>query len=207
MFQRYTDETKRAIYFAAQLAKYEGAEVIDSTFLLRGLLTDAETRANSIFHLCQLFPEDAAKQSTLKSQQVANECKLIIRETSQQSTFKKRQVAPNMIGLGGDGKRILAYTAREANGLRDYWIDTEHLVLGILREGENAAAHRLRATGLDIETSRRRVIECMSTRPARPDPVLWWVRKRRGAFGIALVVVFLLGVIVAVKLLGFGGTR
>jgi ATP-dependent Clp protease ATP-binding subunit ClpA len=207
MFQRYTDATKRAIYFAAQLAKYEGAEVIDSNFLLRGLLTDAESRANSIFHLCQLFPEDAAKQSTLKSQQVDNECKLIIKETTRQSAVKKNRVAPNTIDLGGDGKRILAHTTHEANRLRDYWIDTEHPVLGILREGENAAAGRLRATGLDNEASRQRVIECMSTRPARPDPVLWWARKRRGAFGIALVVVFLLGVIVAVKLLGFGGAR
>ena len=207
MFQRYTDETRRAIYFAAQLALYEGAEVIDSTSLLRGLLTDAESRANSIFHLCQLFPEDAAKQSTLKGQQVNNECKLTLKQTSRQSAFKKKNVAPNMIGLGGDGKRILAYTAREANRLRDYWIETEHLVLGILRERENAAAVKLGAAGLDLERSRQRVIESKGSRPRRPDPVLWWARKRRGAFGIALVVVFLLGVIVAVKLLGFGGAR
>ena len=77
-----------------------------------------------------------------------------------------------MIGLGGDGKRILAYTAREANRLRDYWIETEHLVLGILRERENAAAVKLGVAGLDLERSRQ-----------------------------------LLGVIVAVKLLGFGGAR
>ena len=137
MFQRYTDETKRAIYFAAQLALRESAEVIDSNHLLRGLLTDSESRANTIFRLCQLFPEDAAYQSTLKSLQVNNQCKLTIRQTSRQSSFQKKKVAPNMIGLGGDEKRILAYTAREANRLRDYWIDTEHLVLGILRESDN----------------------------------------------------------------------
>jgi ATP-dependent Clp protease ATP-binding subunit ClpA len=207
MFQRYTDETKRAIYFSAQLALYEGAEVINSTFLLRGLLTDDESRANSIFHLSELFPEDAAKQSTLKGQQVDNECKLTIEQTARQSAFKKKNIAPNMIALGGDGKRILAYTAREANRLRDYWIETEHLVLGILREGENAGAAKLRAVGLNIETARQRVIESKSTRPTRPDPVLWWARKRRGAIGIALVVFFLLGVIVAIKLLGLGGPR
>ena len=205
MFQRYTDDTKRAIYFAAQLALYEGAEVIDSIFLLRGLLTDTESRANNIFRLCQLFPEDAAKQSTLKSQQVNNTCKLSIKQTSRQSAFKKKKVAPNMIGLGGDGKRILAYTAREANRLRDYWIDSEHLVLGILREGENAAATRLRAAGLEIETSRQRVIDSMGTRPPRPDPVVWWARRR--SLGIVLPIMFLLGVIVALILLGFGGAK
>ncbi len=205
MFQRYTDETKRAIYFAAQLALRESAEVIDSNHLLRGLLTDSESRANTIFRLCQLFPEDAAYQSTLKSLQVNNQCKLTIRQTSRQSSFQKKKVAPNMIGLGGDEKRILAYTAREANRLRDYWIDTEHLVLGILRESDNAAAARLRTAGLDLEASRQRVIESKSSRPARPNPVLWWARRR--PLSIALAVVFFLGVIVALILLGFSGAK
>jgi ATP-dependent Clp protease ATP-binding subunit ClpB len=205
MFQRYTAETKRAIYFAAQLALYESAEVIDSNHLLRGLLTDSESRANTIFRLCQLFPEDAAKQSTLKSQQVDNQCKLTIEQTSRQSASQKKKVAPNMIGLGGDEKRILAYTAREANRLRDYWIDTEHLVLGILREGDNAAAARLRTAGLELEPSRQRVIENKSSRLARPNPVLWWARRR--PLGMALAAVFFLGVVVALILLGFGGTR
>jgi hypothetical protein len=110
-----------------------------------------------------------------------------------------------MIGLGGDGKRILAYTAREANRLRDYWIDAEHLVLGILREGRNAAATRLRAVGLEIETSRQLVIERKDTRPPRPNPVLWWARRR--PLGMALAVVFFLGVFAALILLGFGGAR
>lgn len=205
MFQRYTDDTKRAIYFAAQLALYEGAEVIDSTFLLRGLLTDAGSRANSIFRLCELFPDDAAKQATLKGQQVDNPCKLSIKQTSRQSIFKKEKVTPNMIGMGGDGKRILAYTAREANLLRDYWIDTEHLVLGILREGDNAAANKLRTIGLALEISRERVIESKSSRPPRPNPVLWWPRPR--PLGIVLEVAFILGVIVALILLGVSGAR
>jgi ATP-dependent Clp protease ATP-binding subunit ClpA len=200
MFQRYTDETKRVIYFAAQLALYESAAFIDSTHLLRGLLTDSESRANSIFRLCQLFPEDAAKQSTLKGQQVDNKCQLTVQETSRQSAFKK--TAPNMIGLGEDGKRILVYTAREANRLKDYWLDTEHLVLGILREGASPAAARLRAVGMDLETARQRVIESKSSRPPRPDPVLIWVRRR--PIGFALVVVFLLGIVTALILLGIG---
>jgi ATP-dependent Clp protease ATP-binding subunit ClpA len=202
MFQRYTDETKKAIYFAAQLALYECAAVIDSNHLLRGLLTDTESRANTIFRLCELFPEDAAKQSPLKNQQLCNPCELTIKQTSRRSAFQKKKVAPNMIGLGGDGKRILAYAAREANQLRDYWIDTDHLVLGILREGENAAASRLQSTGLDLQSARERVIENKSSRPTRPDPVLWWARRR--PLGMAFASVFLLGVIVALVLLGFG---
>jgi len=205
MFQRYTNETKRAIYFAAQLALFEQATVIDSTYLLRGLLTDAESRANNIFRLCQLFPEDAAKQSTLKNQQPNNQCELIIKHTSRRSVFQKKKVAPNPIGLGRDGKRILAYAAREANQLRDYWIETEHLVLGILRERENAAASKLLSTGLDLPFARECVIENGSSRLTRPNPVLWSARRR--PLGGALAVAFFLGVIAALILLGSGGAK
>jgi ATP-dependent Clp protease ATP-binding subunit ClpC len=185
MFKRYTDECKRAIFLAQQTALHEGAAAINSTHLLLGLLREADSRANSIFRLREVLPADVA----------------------QLAASTKQELSKGIIPLTTDGKRVVAYTAREANRLRDYWIDTEHLVLGILREGENAAAVKLGTAGLDLERSRQQVIESKSSRPRRPDPVLWWARKRRGAFGIALVVVFLLGVIVAVKLLGFGGAR
>jgi ATP-dependent Clp protease ATP-binding subunit ClpA len=202
MFQRYTDETKRAIYFAAQLALLQGAEVIDSNHLLRGLLTDCEARPNTVFRLCQLFPEDAAKQSTFKNPQPSNVCELSIKEASPKSFFRKEKAAPTTISLGGHEKRILTFTFREANRLRDYWIDTEHLVLGILREGDTAAAIRLRSVGLDLETSRRRVVDNRKSRPPMPDPVLFWLRQ--SPIGFALVLAFALGVATALLLLGVG---
>ena len=56
-----------------------------------------------------------------------------------------------------DCKRILAYTAEEANRMDDYWIDTDHLVLGILREGKCTAAVRLEASGLALQQARTQV--------------------------------------------------
>ena len=183
MFKRYTDECKRAIFLAQQTALHEGAAAINSTHLLLGLLRETDSRANSIFRLRELLPAEAAQLAALRKQQLAN----------------------GIIPLSTDGKRVVAYTAREANRLRDYWIDSEHLVLGILREGDNASANRLRTIGLDIETSRQRVIENKSSRPPRPNPVLWWAR--RSPLGIGFAAVFALGVIVALILLGFGGAR
>jgi|SRR5208282_4851124 len=183
MFNRYTDECKRAVFFAQQAALHEGAAAINSTHLLLGLLGETDSRANTIFRLHELLPEEVAQLAALK----------------------KQQLAKKIIPLNTDGKRVIAYTAREANQLRDYWIDTDHLVLGILREGDNAAAGRLRAIGLDLEISRQRVIESKSSRPPRPNLVLWWARRR--PLGMALAVVFFLGVIVALILLGLGGAR
>jgi ATP-dependent Clp protease ATP-binding subunit ClpA len=180
MFNRYTDECKRAIVFAQQTALRGSAAAIDSNHVLLGILTEASSRANRIFRLCELLPA----------------------ETAQQSALGKQQLVKGTIPLTADGKRVVAYTAREASRIRDYWIDTEHLVLGILRDGNNAAAVRLHSVGLDLETSRQRVIESKNSRPRMPNPVLFWVRRR--PIGFALVVAFILGIGTALTLLGVG---
>ncbi len=183
MFERYTDECKRAIFFAQQAALREGATAIDSGHLLLGLLSEGGTRADVVFRLRGLFPEETAKQISITTQ----------------GSFK------GTIPLTADGKRTFAFMAREANGLHDYWIYTEHLVLSILREGENKAASRLRAAGLDLDTARQRVVENQSSRPPRPNPVLWWVRRR--PLAVALSGAFVLGVIAALYFFGFVGGR
>jgi ATP-dependent Clp protease ATP-binding subunit ClpC len=203
MFQRYTDEMKRAIYFGAQRARYDGASAIDSSHLLLGLLMDDASRADSVFHLHELLPEETAKQALLKSANIGNRCDLVFQRSSPRPLFGKRRALANEIGLAPGGKKILAYATREANQLRDYWIDTEHLVLGILRDSENAATVRLRSVGLDLESARQRVVENKASRPPRPNPVLFWVRRR--PIGFALVVIFLLGIIAGLVFLGFGG--
>lgn len=202
MFERYTNEVKRAIYSAAHASLDEGAEEISSTHLLLGLLTHPESRGNTIFRLGEILPDETGRQASLR-EHIAEKWELIIEEGSQRSFVKKKKTAPTTLKLSRDGKLILAYTAREANRLRDYWIDDEHLVLGILRANENAAAARLHAAGLDLETARHRVVENIGSRPTRPDPLVWWVRRR--SIGFALVLVFILGIVTALILLGFGG--
>ena len=58
MIQRYTDETKRAVYFGAQRVLHDGASAIDSIHLLLGLLMDEASRADRLFHLRELLPEE-----------------------------------------------------------------------------------------------------------------------------------------------------
>jgi ATP-dependent Clp protease ATP-binding subunit ClpC len=183
MFGRYTDECKRAVFFAQQSALYKSAIAIDSGHLLLGLLSEKDTRADIVFRLRELLPEDAAQQIVLI----------------------KQKPMKGTIPLSKDGKRIVAYTAREANSLQDYWIDTEHLVLGILRDADNTAAGKLRSLGFDIKTARQRVVENKNSRASRPNPVLWWVRRR--PLGVALSVAFVIGVITALYLFGYVGTR
>jgi ATP-dependent Clp protease ATP-binding subunit ClpA len=188
VFERYTAEARRAIFFALHAALQDGRTTIDSEHLLLGLLFERGTRADAIFHLRDLFPDKIAKKTTGNQQIKA-------------------------IPLADDVKRSLAYTAREADNLRHYWIDTDHLVLGVLADGENAenaAAAKLHAAGLHFDAARELVIENNRFRPWRRVP-LWgrvsvWVASQfsplwRAALptpmGLALQIAFLLGIILA----------
>jgi ATP-dependent Clp protease ATP-binding subunit ClpA len=68
--------------------------------------------------------------------------------------------------LTDEVKKTLAYAAMEADAIGDAWVDTDHMLLGILRESDCQAAQQLTAAGLTVENVRSVVIE---NRPSRPD--------------------------------------
>ena len=178
VFERYTKQCKRAVFFAQQTALRGGATSIDSGHLLLGLLSEPGTRADTVFRLRELMPD----------------------EVSRQKGVLKENIVKGTIPLSLDSRRAVAYAEWEANQLRDYWIDTEHLILGLLREG-TSAAKRLREVGLDLKTCRNSVIANASSRPARRDPVLWWVT--RTPLGVFLQIIFLIGIIAVLMFVGF----
>jgi hypothetical protein len=82
------------------------------------------------------------------------------------------------IPLANDGKRVVAYAAEEASRLDDYWIDTDHLVLGILRDHNCSGAAALNRAGLQIAASRDIVAAHRASRePYGPVPALWFLEK------------------------------
>lgn len=178
MFERYTDQSKLVIFFARNAAVKGESQRIDSGHLLLGLLAEKRTRANRIFHLRDLLPE----------------------ETSRQRLLKKQPVVEGTLPLSLECKRVLAYTADETKLLQDDWVDTEHLVLGILREEDCAAAKRLREIGLQLEPSRQLVLDNRGSRPSRRDS-LWWSILRPTPVGIAVQIALLLGIILGMVLL------
>jgi ATP-dependent Clp protease ATP-binding subunit ClpC len=55
-------------------------------------------------------------------------------------------------------KKVLELSLREALQLSDSYIGTEHLLLGLIRQGDGQAAQALRALGADLDTARAEVI-------------------------------------------------
>jgi ATP-dependent Clp protease ATP-binding subunit ClpA len=144
MFERYTEPARQAIFYARAIAISNGAPMIDSTHLLYGLMWPDRSRAQVLFHLREKFPQycQRSRRSLLR-------------------TTRKSQD----LRLTDEVKRTLAYAAMEADAMGDIWVDTDHLLLGILREPACQAAKQLTGAGLTVEESRSMVMENQSSRP------------------------------------------
>lgn len=144
MYERYANPARRAVFFAAWCARLEEAPAINSVHLLRGIMWDDDSRCNTVFHLREHFP--------------------LYRGDPHK--FASAEDVPNpTLPLDNTSKVILARAAMEAGTLNDYWIDTEHLLLGILAERSSMAAEYLAKTGLTLKGARRIVINNRSSRP------------------------------------------
>jgi ATP-dependent Clp protease ATP-binding subunit ClpC len=179
MFQRYTPQSRRAIYFAREAALHADAVDIESRHILLGLLVDQDSRANTVLRLRELSTEEAAVQRNLT-----------------------RHSLPKDLRLAAESKRILAYASEEAVLLNDYWIDTDHLVLGILRERACEAAQLLNAADVRLEMARGVVSGKQSTRIVYgPLPFLWSLEKPISRIGRWAGTLYLIGVLVLIELL------
>jgi ATP-dependent Clp protease ATP-binding subunit ClpC len=144
MFERYTEPARRAIFYARAIAIINNAPMIDSTHLLWGLMWPDTSRAQVLFGLREKFPQYRRRPQH----------SLLI------ATWKSHDLR-----LTDEVKKTLAYAAMEADAMGDAWVDTDHLLLGILRESVCQAAQQLTAAGLTLEKSRPVVVENRSSRP------------------------------------------
>lgn len=178
MFERYSLPSRRAIFFARAAALAAGAAEIDSMHILSALTLEKSSRANALFRLRERFPKEAARM---------------------RAAMRRARTEGNL-PLTGDSKRILAYTAEEANRMDDYWIDTDHLVLGILREDNCTAAARLAAAGLTMEQARAQVSTSAQERHEyAPIRVWWWPWKPPTIGGQIAAATFVLLLILLLK--------
>jgi len=121
--------------------------------LLRGLIHDDDSRVNTVFGLREHFPMYCGCPS---------------RFATADEVPKPASVLTN------EAKRILAWTAREADAIHDYWIDTEHLLLGILREPRCQATQFLAKTGLTLQSVRSAALANKGSRPDYGPVSQWW---------------------------------
>jgi len=116
MFDRYTDQAKRAIYFAHSEAVHRDEDKIGISYILVGLTWESKTRAGRL--------------AGLKDRCVDLRAKLgIPHRPSTAFPYKRRK---DGVPLDYEARRLIVCAEAEANRDWEYWIDTDHLLRAIL---------------------------------------------------------------------------
>ena len=137
MFERYNGQARRAVFFARFAASQSGSSAIETEHLLLGLVREA----GPLFaRLTVISLEDLRERITRK---------ILVENPSLRIQMP----------LTAECKRILGYSAEEANSLDHRYIGVEHLLLGILRENTCNAALVLSDVGVQSEQVRRAVMQ------------------------------------------------
>ena len=175
MFERYREDARRAIFFARWEAQQSGSAYIEPAHLLLGLTHDADSKANQLFG----YPLTPRIFRALLAMF------MLLHNSSTSVDFP----------LSNPSKRVLAYTAEEAERLTSKPIGTEHLLLGLLREKKSDVLEALAAVGIDLRSARNRIRTAAGpTNPhgaAEPDDKETSLRPLRPFAAFALLVVTL----------------
>ena len=151
MFERYTEQARRVIFFARYFASQYGSPYIETEHLLLGLLR--EDRA-----LVKQFLGQSNAASEIRA------------EIERHITRRERISTSIEVPLTSDSKKILNFAAEEAERLAQRHVGTEHLLLGILRVHGSLAAQILSARGLKPEAIREQLANAPGTRTVKAQP-------------------------------------
>ena len=176
VFHRYEQDTKLAVYYAVVLTSHRGEPSITPEDLLIGLTWRQHAPDCEFRHLKEAVPEIWAAVGVAHLPQTS-----------------VPYVAPGKKPpLNDAAKRVLAYTAKEADADGLYWIDIDHILRGILREG-GSAADALSQAGWTVERIKAAAEIGRQKYPPKPAPLLArWRGELRWAL-IGFVIALLLG--------------
>jgi ATP-dependent Clp protease ATP-binding subunit ClpC len=143
---RFTKRARQALTLAQDEAQRLGHPYIGTEHLLLGLLRERQGIAAKV--LVQLG-------ATLER----------VREMVEESMGQEESLVTAPIQLAPRTKRVLELAFDEARRLSHNFIGTEHLLLGLVREGQGIAAGILETLGLDLEQVRRETLRQMQMSP------------------------------------------
>jgi ATP-dependent Clp protease ATP-binding subunit ClpA len=147
MFERFTESSRRVLFFARYEASQLGGITIETDHLLLGLTREAKGV------ICEIF---AASHVSLKS----------IRHEIEARAASGEKISTSVeIPLSEESKRVLQYSTEEADRLQHNHIGTEHLLLGLLREASCSAALTLSAHGLRLAEVRSDIVKLGESHP------------------------------------------
>ena len=141
-FDKFTERARKVLSFAQEEAQRFQHNYIGTEHLLLGLVRDEEGVAAKV--LLKLGVE---------LQAIWDAVEFII--------GRGDRIALVQIGLTPRSKKVIELAVDEARSLNHHYIGTEHLLLGLLREGEGIAAGVLESLGVRLEQARRETLKVL----------------------------------------------
>jgi ATP-dependent Clp protease ATP-binding subunit ClpC len=143
MFERFTDRARRVVVLAQEEARLLNHNYIGTEHILLGLISEGEGVAAK-----------ALESLGVSLDSVRSQVEEII-GTGSSSPQGHIPFTPR-------AKKVLELSLREALQLGHNYIGTEHILLGLIREGEGVAAQVLQKLGADLSRVRQQVIQLLS---------------------------------------------
>ena len=135
MFERFTDRARRVVVLAQEEARLLNHSYIGTEHILLGLIHEGEGVAAK-----------ALESLSISLEAVRNQVEEIIGQGGSSPS--------GHIPFTPRAKKVLELSLREAIRLRQNFIAPEHILLGILREGEGLAMLIMRDKGVDFDRLR-----------------------------------------------------
>ena len=151
MFERFTDRARRAVVQAQEEARTLNHDFIGTEHILLGLVGEGQGVAAKALESLGISMEAVRQrvEDIVPPGQV--------------------EVRTGHIPFTPRAKKVLELSLSESKLLGHRYIGTEHILLGLLREGEGVAAQVLAALGADLDGVRERVVQLLAEYQARKD--------------------------------------
>ncbi|KHL02796.1 ATP-dependent Clp protease ATP-binding subunit [Sinomonas humi] len=143
MFERFTDRARRVVVLAQEEARMLNHNYIGTEHILLGLIHEGEGVAAKALESLGISLDG-------------------VREQVQEIIGQGQQAPSGHIPFTPRAKKVLELSLREALQLGHNYIGTEHILLGLIREGEGVAAQVLVKLGADLNRVRQQVIQLLS---------------------------------------------
>jgi len=160
-FEKFTERARRVLTLAQEEAQHFSHNYIGTEHILLGLVREEEgVAARVLTNLGVVLSK--------------------VRSAVEFIIGRGEKPGSGEIGLSPRAKRVIELAIDEARHLGHNYIGTEHLLLGLLREGEGIAASVLDSFGVTLEKARAEIVHVLSqgaprarpTRPASRTPTL-----------------------------------
>jgi ATP-dependent Clp protease ATP-binding subunit ClpC len=143
MFERFTDRARRVVVLAQEEARMLNHNYIGTEHILLGLIHEGEGVAAKALEALGISLE-------------------AVRSQVEEIIGQGQQAPSGHIPFTPRAKKVLELSLREALQLGHNYIGTEHILLGLIREGEGVAAQVLVKLGADLSRVRNQVIQLLS---------------------------------------------